>query len=75
MVDPIEEGVVDDRTLLERLREAPQNSSGYISETTKTYVAHVLGLFKSFWPNANLIPLADGMATDCSEEKFAEYIK
>jgi NADH:ubiquinone oxidoreductase subunit E len=46
MVDPPEE-VVNNRTLLERLREATKDS-GYISETTKTYVAHVLGLVKSF---------------------------
>jgi hypothetical protein len=44
-------------------------------ETTKTYVAHILGLVKSFWPKGNLSPLADGMAADCSDEKFAEYLK
>jgi phage gp36-like protein len=61
MVDPPEEGVVDNMTLLECLREAPQKISCYLSETTKTYVAHVLGLIKSFWPKGNLSPLADGM--------------
>jgi hypothetical protein len=45
MVDPLE-GVVDNRTLLERLREALQELSSYLSEITKTYVAHVLGLVK-----------------------------
>jgi hypothetical protein len=64
MVDPPEEGVVSDKTLLERLREAPQ-----------TYVAHVLGLVNSYWPKANLNPLADGMSTDCSKEKFSEFVK
>jgi hypothetical protein len=66
MVDPLEEVVVDDRTLLERLHEAPQKIAVYISKATKTYVAHVLGLIKSFWPMANVEPLADGMAADCS---------
>jgi hypothetical protein len=66
--------VVRDRTLLERLCEASQKISGYLSETTKTYVAHILGLIKSFWPNGNLSPLAEGMAADCSDEKFAEYL-
>jgi hypothetical protein len=47
MVDPPEEGVINERTLLERLHEAPQKISGYISETTKTYVARILGLIKS----------------------------
>jgi hypothetical protein len=48
MVDPLEEGVINERTLLERLREAPQKISGYSSKTTKTYVAHILGLVKSY---------------------------
>jgi hypothetical protein len=61
--------------LLERLREAPQKISGYISETTKTYVARILGLVKSYWPKANLNPMVDGMSTDCSEEKFLEYVE
>jgi hypothetical protein len=36
MVDPPEEGVVKNRTLLEHLREAPQKISSYLSNTTKT---------------------------------------
>jgi hypothetical protein len=53
MVDPFEEGVVENMTLLKHLYEAPQMIAGYIFETTKTYVAHVLGIVKSFWPKAN----------------------
>jgi phage gp36-like protein len=48
MVDPPKEGVVSERTLLERLREALQKISGYILKTTRTYVAHILGLIKSY---------------------------
>ena len=39
-----EEGVATSKSLSERLREAPQKIAGYLSETTKDYVAHVLGL-------------------------------
>jgi hypothetical protein len=35
----------------------------------------VLGLVKQFWPKANVEPLANGMAAECSEEKFGEYLK
>jgi hypothetical protein len=59
VVDPLEEGVDISKTLLEHLREAPQKIPWYISETTKTDVAHVLGLGKSYWPKSNLSPLAD----------------
>jgi hypothetical protein len=75
MVDPPEEGVISDKMLLERLCKAPQKITCYISDTTKTYVAHVLGLVKSYWPKANLNPLADGMSADCSEEKFLEFVE
>jgi hypothetical protein len=61
--------------LLQRLHEAPQKIAGYVSDTTKTYVAHVLGLVKSFWPEANVEPLANGMAADYFEEEFRDYLK
>jgi hypothetical protein len=38
-------------------------------------VAHVLGLVKSFWPKANVEPLVEGMAADCSEEQLKNYLK
>lgn len=67
IADPPEEEVVKALSLLERLHKAPQKIFGYVLETTGTYVAHVLGLVKTFWPSASLGPLADGMAADCSE--------
>jgi hypothetical protein len=36
MVDPLEEGVNSERTLLKRLREAPKKIFRYISKSTKT---------------------------------------
>jgi hypothetical protein len=67
MVDPLEEGVFSTRTLLKRLREASQRISDYVCRTTRTFVAHVLGLIKSFYPNINVGPLTDGMAADYSD--------
>lgn len=75
MVDPQEEGVTDNRTLLDHLHEALQKVASYVSETTRTYVAHALGLVKSFWPKACTEALADGLAADCFEEKFVEYLQ
>jgi hypothetical protein len=75
MVDPPGEGAINNGTLLEHLHEALQKISSYLSEATKTYVAHVLGLTKSFWPKCSLSPLTDGIATDCSNEKFVEYLE
>jgi hypothetical protein len=75
MVGPPEEGVLSERTLLERLHKAPHKISRYISETTRTYVAHILGLVKSYWPKANLSPLADSIAAECCKEKFSKFVE
>jgi len=62
MVDPVEEGSIEGKTWVERLREAPQRIAHYLTETSKDYIAHVLGLVKSYWPQARLTPLGKGMA-------------
>jgi hypothetical protein len=48
MVDPPEEGVVSYKMLLKRLRKITLKITSYISETTRTYVEHILGLVKSY---------------------------
>ena len=73
MVDPPEEGAEVSKTLVERLQEAPQKIVGFLSDNAKLYVAHVLGLVKSYWPQANLAPLGQGMAVECSKENFARF--
>jgi hypothetical protein len=48
VVDPQEDGAADGRSLLERLRGAPQKVLSFITEAPTTYVSHALGLVKSF---------------------------
>ncbi|XP_039822696.1 ras-related protein Rab-2-A-like [Panicum virgatum] len=48
MVDPLEEGTLSTKTLVESLEEAPQKILSYVSDNTKAYVAHVLALVKSY---------------------------
>lgn len=74
MVDLVGDGGAEDKSLVEQLWEAPQKIAGFLSETSKQYVVHVLELVKSYWPGVNLAPLSDRLAEGCSEEKFAEYI-
>jgi hypothetical protein len=38
-------------------------------------VEHILGLVKSYWPKANLEPLATEMSADCTEDKFKELVE
>jgi hypothetical protein len=74
VVDPLEDGTADGRSLLERLHGASQKVLNFIAEASTTYVSHVLGLVKSFWPKARLEVLAQGVVADCSEEQFNEYL-
>jgi ABC-type transporter Mla subunit MlaD len=75
VVDPQDDGAADGRSLLDRLRGAPQKVLSFIAEAPTTYVSHALGLVKSFWPKARLEVLAQGVAADCSEEQFNEYLR
>ena len=38
------------------------------------YLAHALGLVKSFLPSANLALIGDGVAIGYSEEKFSKFV-
>ena len=73
MVDPQEEGMSSSKSLVERLEEAPRKILDYLSATTKNYIAHLLGIVKSYWPQHNLAPIALGIASDCPDEDFLRY--
>ena len=74
VVDMVEDEGASKKSLLERLREAPQRLSCFFSDTSREYIAHALGLVKSILPSANLSPIGDGVAVGCSEEQFSKYI-
>ena len=75
VVDMVEDSGAGDKSLVEHIRAAPQRIASFLSETSKQYMAHVLGLVKSHWPGANLTPVGDGLAEGCSDERFAEYVE
>ena len=70
----VEDEEAGEKSLLEHLREAPQRLSIFFSDTSRDYLAHALGLVKSFLPTANLSPIGDGVTVGCSKEKFSEYV-
>jgi hypothetical protein len=74
MVDP-QEGEVGPRPLLGRLREAPKKMLKFLSEAPVACVSNALAYVKSFVPNAQLGIFAQGMAADCSDERFEEYLR
>ena len=74
VVDMVEDEKAAGKGLLERIREAPQRLGSFFSDTSRDYLAHALGLVKSFVPSANLSLIGDGIAAGCSKEKFSEYV-
>ena len=72
MVDPQEEGTSSNKSLVQRFEEAPRKILDYLSSTTKNYVAHLLGIVKSYWPHVDLAPLTS-IAADYSDEDFLWY--
>jgi len=70
-----EEEDASNKSLVEHLREAPRRITSFLSDTSKEYLAHALGLVKSFLPSANLALIGDGVVVGCSGEKFSEYVE
>ena len=70
----VEDEEAGGKSLLDRLREAPQRLSSFFSDISRDYLAHALGLVKSFLPSVNLSFIGDGVAVGCSEERFSEYV-
>jgi hypothetical protein len=75
MGDPPEEGDVSPRPLLERLHEAPKKVLKFLSEAPVACVSNALAYVKSFVPIAQLSIFAQGMAADCPDERFEEYLQ
>jgi len=74
VVDMVEDEEASGKSLLDHLREAPQRLGSFFSDTSRDYLAHALGLVKSFLPSVSLSFIGDGVAVGCSEEKFSEYV-
>jgi hypothetical protein len=75
MVDPPEEGETSPRPLLERLRGALQKVVRFLSKAPVACVSDALAFVKSFVPRAQLEIFAQGMAADCTEDQFEQYLQ
>ena len=73
MVDPQEGETSSSKSLVERLEEAPRKIVDYLSTTSKNYIAHLLGIVKSYWPQHNVAPLSRGIASNCPDEDLLWY--
>ena len=60
-------------TLAGRLHRVPGAFERFVSDITRQYVGHVLGLVK-YWPTTRLDALGQGAKADCMEGQFREYL-
>lgn len=74
MVEPPAEGV-EPRPLLERIRDAPVKITSYVQGMVKFVSIQLLSFVKSLYPKADLCPIAEGIARDCSDEAFQRYME
>jgi hypothetical protein len=74
-VDPPEEGEASLWPLLERLCEASKKVLKFLTEAPVVCVSNTLAVVKSFLPNARLEIFAQGMAADCTEGQFDQYLQ
>ena len=75
MVDPQEGEASSSRSLVECLEEAPKKIIDFMTVTSKNYLSHMLAVVKSYWPQHNLVPVAKGIAADCSDQVFQSNYK
>ena len=61
-------------TLAVRLRRVPGAFKRFVSNITRKYVVHVLGLVKFYWPTTRLDALGQGAKADCMEDQFYQYL-
>ena len=60
--------------LARRLRRVPGAFERFVSDITRQYVGHMLGLVKSYWPTTYLDALGQGAKADYMENQFREYL-
>ena len=70
-----EEGSSNNKSLVERLEEAPKKIFDVMMATSKNYLTHMIGVVKSCLSHFNLTPVAKGIAPTCSDDKFRDYCK
>jgi hypothetical protein len=61
--------------LVDRLREAPSRLATYVKHLAKSIPNQVLAFMKSYFPKAPVDVVAGGLATNCTDERYAELLE
>jgi hypothetical protein len=60
---------------VDRLREAPSRLATYVKHLAKSIPNHILAYMKSYFPKAPVDVVAGGLATNCTDEQYAELLE
>jgi hypothetical protein len=61
--------------LADRLKEAPSRLAAYVKHLAKSIPNQVLAFMKSYSPKAPVDVVAGGVATNCTDEQYAELLE
>jgi hypothetical protein len=61
--------------LVDRLREAPGRLATYVKHLAKSIPNQVLVFMKSYFPKTLVDVVVGGLATNCTDEQYAELLK
>jgi hypothetical protein len=61
--------------LVDRLREAPIHLATYVKHLAKSIPNKILAYMKSYFSNAPVDTVADGLAANCTDEQYAELLE
>jgi hypothetical protein len=62
-------------SLVDRLREAPGRLTTYIKHLAKSIPNQILAYMTSYFPKALVDVVAGGLATNCTDEQYAELLE
>ena len=69
LFEPRQQGV-EPRPLEDRLRDTTGRLLAFVQRLARSVPQQVLAMLKSFFPKAQLEAVGQGVAADCSDEKF-----
>jgi Skp family chaperone for outer membrane proteins len=61
--------------LVDRLKEAPSRLAAYVKHLAKSIPNQMLAFMKSYFPKAPVDVVAGGLATNCTDEQYAELLE
>jgi hypothetical protein len=60
---------------VDRLGEAPSRLATYVKHLAKSIRNQILAFMKSYFPKASVDVVAGGLATNCTDEQYAELLE